>query len=315
MPGASAVNVTLLGPQRRSAAARAAVAELLPDGPIATVNAGWRERERDSAELAEVLAGRMVNLELYRRWQDLVAEDEEYAVRERELSAQLRELQAAYGVRLHHAISAWQAVMRRDSHPAMSQLAAEDALRVVRELDRWQLATVAEARAGFYSDLRIGDRDSVCRHRAEVADLVRSATGMVFAGGHVGVLLHLLHIFALGALLKPPLIAWSAGAMALSDQVVLLHDFAPYGPSHAEVFAAGLGAYGGVLPFPHARRRLRLDDRDHVGLLARRFAPLTCLLLADGERVDVRSGEPLPAGVRRLTEQGVELLEPALVTG
>ena len=39
------MDVTLLGPQRRTAAARAAVRELMPDGPIAAVNAGWQERE------------------------------------------------------------------------------------------------------------------------------------------------------------------------------------------------------------------------------------------------------------------------------
>ncbi|MET1006188.1 MAG: hypothetical protein ABWX96_11590, partial [Propionibacteriaceae bacterium] len=83
------MDVTLLGPQRKVAAARAAVAELMPEGRIATINAGWQERETDSAELSDVLGGRMLNLELYRRWQQVTATDEEYAVAERRLTVLL----------------------------------------------------------------------------------------------------------------------------------------------------------------------------------------------------------------------------------
>jgi hypothetical protein len=50
------VRLTLLGPQRRAAGVRAAVAEILPDGPVAAVNAGWPEREGETGELDEVVA-------------------------------------------------------------------------------------------------------------------------------------------------------------------------------------------------------------------------------------------------------------------
>lgn len=53
------MRVTLLGLQRRAAGVRAAVAEILPDGPVAAVNAGWREREGETGELDEVLGGRL----------------------------------------------------------------------------------------------------------------------------------------------------------------------------------------------------------------------------------------------------------------
>ena len=59
-------HVTVLGPQRRTTATRTAVAELVPTGSVAAINAGWRERESADAELGEVLGGRMVNLGLYR---------------------------------------------------------------------------------------------------------------------------------------------------------------------------------------------------------------------------------------------------------
>jgi hypothetical protein len=117
---------------------------------------------------------------------------------------------------------------------------------------------------------------------------------MVFAGGHVGVLLHLLHIFGLAGMVRPPVIAWSAGAMALSARVVLYGDHAPYGRPDPEVYAEGLGAYAHAIPFPHARRRLRLTDSEHIQLLAARLAPYPALRLDDGVRLDLIDSQPLP---------------------
>src|SRR3712207_1170416 len=84
------MDITLLGPQRRAAGARAAVSELIPDGPVATINAGWREREADTEELDGVLGGRMVNLELYRRWRQLTQDDPSYAERSGEDTSELQ---------------------------------------------------------------------------------------------------------------------------------------------------------------------------------------------------------------------------------
>ena len=94
------MDVTLLGPQRRVAGARTAVAELVPEGPVATINAGWRERESDTAELDAVLGGRMVNLELYRRWHQLTEADSGYAEAEHRLTAHLEDLRGAHQLRL-----------------------------------------------------------------------------------------------------------------------------------------------------------------------------------------------------------------------
>jgi hypothetical protein len=298
------MDVTLLGPQRKVAAARAAVAELMPEGMIATVNAGWQERETDSSELSEVLGGRMLNLELYRRWQELTASDEDYAALERRLTVLLAEIQAVYAIRLNHQMAAVEAVSRRKEVPAVQSAALVDALRAVQALDRWHLEVVSETRSEFFAAVRLGERDSIQQHRSEIAGLVDRCAGMVFAGGHVGVLLHLLHLFDVSSLIRLPLVAWSAGAMALSDRVVLFHDRPPQGVRHAELYAEGLAVYSGVLPFPHARRRLRLDDAAHLGQLARRFEPRQCLLLADGERLDLRDGEALPAGARWLARTG-----------
>jgi hypothetical protein len=289
------MDVTLLGPQRRVAGARTAVAELIPEGPVATVNAGWRERETDTAELDAVLGGRMLNLELYRRWQQVVAADPEYAAAERRLTAHLEDLRGAYQLRLRHGIAAVRAVSQRVDNDTVRSAALADAVAGVRTLDAWHVERSGELRRAFYAEVGLGERASITDHRHDLARLVADSAGMVFAGGHVGVLLHLLHVFGLAGLLRPPVIAWSAGAMALSPRVVLYGDHAPYGRPDPEVYAEGLAAYAQAIPFPHARRRLRLTDPEHIGLLAARLAPYLALRLDDGVRLDLSDAQPLPA--------------------
>jgi hypothetical protein len=57
--------------------------------------------------------------------------------------------------------------------------------------------------------------------------------------------------------------------------------------------------------FPHARRRLLLDDARRLELLARRFAPAECLTLDDGAWLIDRGGarEPGP-GLARFGADG-----------
>ena len=305
------MDITLLGPQRRVAGARTAVADLIPEGPVAAINAGWRERESDTAELDAVLGGRMVNLELYRRWQQLTESDPPYADAERRLTANLEDLRGAYQLRLRHALAAVRAVSQRVGNDPVRVAARSDAVAGVRALDAWHIDRSAELRHAFYGEVGLGERPSVTDHRQSVARLLGDSAGLVVAGGHVGVLLHLLHVFGLAGVLRVdrpggttppnppgqarvPVIAWSAGAMALSPRVVLFGDHAPYGHPDPEVYAEGLGAYAHAIPFPHARRRLRLADSEHIDLVVARLAPYPALRLDDGVRLDLVDAEPLP---------------------
>jgi hypothetical protein len=298
------VDVTVLGPQRRTTATRTAVAELIPTGRVATINAGWRERESADAELGEVLGGRMVNLRLYQRWQELMATDPEYAAAERGLTELLDEQQAVYAQRVFHAVAALDEVNRRDKMSAVRAAAVTDGIRALRALDTWHLTEVAGSRQRFYAATAIGERESVLAHRRELADLVDDSAGLVITGGHVGVLLHLLHVFGLVAMIKEPVITWSAGAMALSDRVVLFGTHRPAGRRLPEVWAEGLGVFSGALTFPHPRHRLPMHDPYQLALLARRFKDWTCLLFDDGARVDLTGGWPPPVGARWLTLDG-----------
>jgi hypothetical protein len=137
-----------------------------------------------------------------------------------------------------------------------------------------------------------------------VAGVLGDAAALVVAGGHVGVLADALHLFNVAAALRSPVIAWSAGAMALAERIVLFHDRSARGPGHPETFDSGLSLLHGVVPLPHARARLLLDDTPRMAVFARRFAPARCVLLESGTRLDVAGDGDLPPGTRMLATDG-----------
>jgi hypothetical protein len=51
--------------------------------------------------------------------------------------------------------------------------------------------------------------------------------------------------------------------MALTDRIVLFHDRSPQGFGHPEIYGRGLSVLHNVVPLPHARARLLLDDARH----------------------------------------------------
>jgi hypothetical protein len=103
------------------------------------------------------------------------------------------------------------------------------------------------------------------------------------AGGDVAALRNRFLMFDVASLLGDlPVFAWSAGAMLLSDVIVLFHDAPPHGAGDPEVLDRGLARVPGVVVFPHATRRLKLDDAVRVRVMARRFAPATCLAMDGG---------------------------------
>ena len=297
------MRIILLGPQRRPTLEGVA-RSLGLSGPVATITAGWQEREPDDAELSSLLlsaggggaGGGAVNLALYRRWLNVRDRDAEYRAGERELAGVLADLQDVYLLRLDYALQAVYAVQRRSSSPD----ALSEAVEAVRELDAAHLRRVNEARLEFFDRLRPHDRPVIAENRAAVSAVLANAAALVIAGGHVGVLAEVLHLFNVTAALNgAPVIAWSAGAMALTDRIVLFGDRSPQGPGHPEVYGSGLSLLRDVVLLPHARARLLLDDAARMAVLARRFAPARCVPLEAGTRIDVEDGR-WPDGIRTI---------------
>ncbi len=296
--------VTLLGPQRRPSVQHVA-RDLDPDAPVAIVTAGWQEREPDDAELRELLGGRAVNLGLHGRWLDVHERDREYANAERDHDAALAELRSLYLSQLDHALLAAYAVGHaRESRPRLGAAAFNDALEVIRLVDHQHLTRIRDAQHAFFAAWRPEERPVIAHHREEVRRALAETQAVVVAGGHVGDLLRVLHLFRVEPHLPHVVVAWSAGAMALSERVILFHDFVPHGVAQTEVFGEGVGVVRGLVPLPHMRRRLRVDDPVRMSVLARRFAPDRCIVLDDGVRVPLTPGGQPPAGARVVDEAG-----------
>jgi hypothetical protein len=295
------VRAFVLGPQRRPTLGPV-VGALDLAAPVATVTAGWAEREPDDTELDALLGGRSRNLRLHARWQDVLARDPAYADAERQYRAALREHRALYQLRLDAALRGLREVTRYDGDDAVRSAARTDAEAVVRLVDEQHLARVREARASFEDTWRPGERDAVAEHRSAVSHVAGSASALVVTGGNVEVLLHVLRLFAVPA--PPAVIAWSAGAMALTERVLLFHDRTPYSPSDAEFLDSGVGWLRGCVLLPHARRRLRTDDPVRMAELAARAAPARCVVLDDGVRLDLGSHGELPPDARVVAGDG-----------
>ena len=73
------MRTVLLGPQRFLTTAGTVARSVAPDGPVATVTAGWQDRESADDELDEVMGGRSRNLHLYGRLSDVITTDEHFA--------------------------------------------------------------------------------------------------------------------------------------------------------------------------------------------------------------------------------------------
>lgn len=274
------------------------------DGPFATITAGWQEREPDDEELDALLDGQSVNLNLYARWLDVLDRDPEYALADRRHREVLDEVQELYLLRLDYALDAVATLQRRPGSAGLRGAAVAEAVEAVRELDAAHLARIGELNAGFYEQWPPHERPVIAQHRAAVDRLLEGVTALIVAGGHVGVLVAAMHLFNVAANLDVPVIAWSAGAMALAEEVVLFHDRAVQGPGNPEVYGAGLSLLRGVVPLPHAASRLLLDDAARMAVFAQRFAPARCLLLDAGSRVDLEREQGFPTGARVLDLDG-----------
>jgi len=295
----------LLGPQAQQITLAGAVADTGVEGSIATITAGWQEREMEDADLDRELQGRSFNLRLYQRWDEVMEEDPALREGHLRLQTRLRELRRIYNARLDHAMQGWQRMMewRGDRDLARGEL--DHALSAIRSLDDHHLERIAQLRTAFLEEFAPARRDAVRRRRDQVLSGLDGCGLVCIAGGHVAVLLNRIRLFDLTAALRErAVIAWSAGAMALTRRVVLFHDSPPQGPGHAEAFDHGLDLAPGVVALPDAEHRLRLDDRGRVSRMAQRFAPDVCVLLEAGSRVD-------GAGRRWRSEPGIRVLRPS----
>ena len=292
-----APTIAVLGPQRLKPNLAEALAALglAQSERIATVTAGWEEREAEDQELHEHLWQKCVNLRLYERSDAALREDHELRAGVRWRTERLRELQELYRIRVAHALEAARELFRREPRAnGADLLAAERAgtIETLRAIDAEHERLTGDVRAEFIARWHPLERPAVVRQRAEVEGALAGSPVVCVAGGHVAILLDVLRLFDFPRL--------------IGERVVLFHDHPPQGQGSAEVLESGLGVIRGILPLPHARQRLELGDPRRVAVFALRFAPLRCIPLDEGARIvwDGR-GWTAPAGTRQMTGEGV----------
>lgn len=293
--------VTLLGHQALKPTLVRALESAGIRGQLATVTAGWQERESEDQELNEHVGGRSVNLRLYERAEKLEAQDPRLFAKIHERQARLRELQLLYDVRLRHAMEACKDLELRSARGHRGEIVEfemNEAMRCLRALDAEHLQKIAEIHADYDARLALDKHAELQKQRAEIARLLSNCEAIGIAGGHVAVLLNRLNLFGIPSMIEGrPVFAWSAGAIVVCQRIVLFHDTPPQGPGNAEVLESGLGLIQDVVALPHAHRRLLLEDTVRVSRFVRRFAPAKCVALEDGgyvrwcdDRLEVVSG-------------------------
>ena len=296
----------LLGPQYRIPNLRACLDGLKASGPLVAITAGWQEREGEIEELRAHVGGAVADLGLYARGEQAFADDAPLAAAHHERQLLLQEMQEYYRLRL---AALMQVVEELEALPGDSpplRRARRAALGDVRRLDREHLAAVMREQHSFAQRWQPPRRAAVAAHAAVLAAAIERAAAVLVAGGHVAVLLNRMRLFGLGEpLARRPLVAWSAGAMALTERVVLFHDRPPQGAAHPEVLDAGLAIVTGVVALPHAAARLTLNDPARVRSFARRFAPAQCLALDHGSLARWHRRRLVASSdLRRLTRAG-----------
>lgn len=297
--------IVLCGAQHADPCVPRVLRELGVTGPAALIAAGWQEREREPGVVADPGVP-VVDLALHTRGEQVFADDAELAEAYKARQRKLKQMQDFYRVRIDHAAQAARAVGVRNADP---ELVAEEqltSLALLRHIDRDHLDRCRAVHAAFEARWQPHKRPVLARHLAELRAAIEPTTAIVIAGGHVAVLLNRLRLFGIADLAgRRPIVAWSAGAMALTERVVLFHDDPPHGQAISEVLEAGLGLAPGLVVLPEPRLRLDLDDTVRVGELAGRYAPALCVAVDHGAQIWIEDGRAIRAvAAHRLDPSG-----------
>ncbi len=297
--------IVLLGPQGPEPDVGAVVKDLGITGPVALVRAGYQEREADDEALVAALGVPAVNLALHARGNDVFKRETEFATAYQARQLRLRHMQSLYHTRLEGIEESSKRISLRYVEPEL--LSAEEKVSVdqYRYLDRDHIDRCQAVRAQFDKGWPLGEVPLIAKHRQEVRELIAPTQALVIAGGHVASLLNRLQLFdVLDASGTMPIIAWSAGAMVLTERIVLFHDYPPYGSDIAQVLDAGFNLVSGHVVLPDARRRINLGARAGIQRFARRMAPATCVAMDHGARLVFENNELASADATRLTTTG-----------
>ena len=300
--------VVLLGPQKIDFEFGRVLKDLGVKKRVALVTAGWQERETDDGMLVAELSRwgiTAVNLRLHSRSEEVFATDTELAKAYSARQERLRHLQNFYRVRLDYTGEAARAISVRHVDADLLEQESRVSVDQFRHIDRDHVDRCRAIHVDYEEKMRVQERKVVAKQVKELQALVDSADAVVIAGGHVASLLNRVKLFDIATLAYGKhIVAWSAGAMILTERVILFHDFPPYGSVIAQVLDSGVGLAPGIVVLPDPRRRIRTDDRTGIARFAQRMAPATCVALDRRNRLVLRARQITSAFAERLTVDG-----------
>src|SRR5262249_55408718 len=139
----------LLGAQRFDPVLATVADELGIHGPIATITAGWQERESEDTELNEHLRGRTTNLRLHARAEEVFKKDPELHAAHRKKQEILRHNQDSYRIRLEHELDANHVISRRQAPETILDEEERASIGAIRLLDDYHIGQTAKVEAEF----------------------------------------------------------------------------------------------------------------------------------------------------------------------
>ena len=215
------------------------------------------------------------------------------------------ELAGIYSLRLQRALESVYAVARRPARPTVAEAAFADAVRGVRDIDDWYLRTVDQLYGELEAAASPEGSEPIARHRHEVAELLRDAAVVAIAGGHVGILLRCLRLFAV----VPAARAARRGLVGRGDGDDRAGRALQRPRAARRAGRRGLGPRDrdGCATWSRCRTRgagSASTTRSTRGCSSAGSSRPTCLLLDDGTQVEIGADGSVPEDARVLTETG-----------
>ncbi|MDH3767916.1 MAG: Type 1 glutamine amidotransferase-like domain-containing protein, partial [Gammaproteobacteria bacterium] len=278
----------------------------ISNGPIAVISAGMQEAEGDIGHVQEAVGLPLSDLHLYHRAQKAFQEDTRLREAYRQRQEHLKDQQRLYRLRLKQLAIAARTLLAASGEADMLAAEQRHAIAQLRALDRHHLQRTETLHDHFEQEFGAEIQAALGRHVDEIREVVDSCQAILITGGNVAILLDRLRLFGMTRLLRQkPVVAWSAGAMALAERVVLFHDRTPQGRRDPEVLGAGCGLLPGFVFLPDARHRLLVKNRNRIELFCRRFSPELCVALDSGSALQFEGARITAAeAVRHLKRDG-----------
>lgn len=297
----------LLGPQRPitnldSVFKQAAI----PEGPIAVISTGWQEAEGDIDDVYQLVQRPLIDLKLYHRAEEIFHKDENFLKTYRVRQDQLKELQRLYHARLRQMMNATRKMYKATGSTDLIAVAQEHAMHQLRELDKHHLSRIADVYNDYAESLTDEQTNLIEEQKNSINESIKECSTVLITGGNVLIMLNRLQMFDMKDLLASRhIVAWSAGAMVLSDLIVLYHERNPLGRRDPEVVGPGMGILPKRIFLPDANTRLRESDHIRLGIFSQRFAPSECITLNNGSHLCIAEKQVQTAvGIETITSAG-----------